>query len=173
MTEGCTRKTCHFLQSFIFQPKPVFRKFILIIRRVFFSHRLNTVAAAVGRKDQKSDFRRGELLLAWEKLGKNQNLFIHRFRLFLCGDPLPMCAEEFRKLLLHPLIRAETFPFMLQNPAGNRYRFKESSITSAVVIPHRIEHTDQAGKLVLFTRIIIVVERLHKFLIKAFCHLGA
>ena len=75
------------------------------------------------------------------------------------------------KLLLRPLIRTKTLPLMFQNPSGHCHRFQESSIASAVIIPYRIEHADHTGEFILFSCIIIEIERLYKLLVKPRGHL--
>ena len=92
MTKSGTGKTGFFLEFFIFQTKPFGWEAAFVVQRIFLFLWLDTVAAAVGREDDESNFCFGKTLLTRNKFRENKNTgiaglvtgFKNLFNSFVC-----------------------------------------------------------------------------------------
>ena len=155
MAEPGTLKSGCFYQFFSFQSQPFYRKAAFIIQRILFFLRLNTVASAIGRKDHKCNLRLRQAFLTGNKFRKYQD-----FCSFLA------IRQQFFHSLIRPFISLKPFKFMFQNHSRHTDSLEKSFITAALRIPCRIKVSDQSRQFILFSRIVIQIQRLHKRFIK-------
>ena len=168
MTESGTLQTGCLYQFFLFQPKPLFWEAAFVVHRIFSLLWLYTISSTIRWEYDKCNLCLRQMLLAWHKFWKYQNLFL--LSRDLAGFEIRfMHLKHFFHPLICPLISKISLELILQDHTSHTYCLEKSLIRTSCGIPGRIKVSNQCGQFILLSSVVILIQRLYKGFIKLRC----